>query len=511
MPDSEVAAWLFWDSRFGIPDIKRIQKALVLPGHLWHAGLRLRMQGKPGIIDFVHPTWMLNRDPDPDIEATSWRLSLRACLIRTEVLRQMGGPRPAFRSLDGAALEMGHRYISRGVFMRHVPWLVPDALPDIEPLAPLVDELRFALYRFGRFWSRWALGRALFSGYAPRRALIKAWRQVSGSSLPGHPPPFQDSKEADGLEGRHAWVSVLIPTLERYSYLRTLLHQLRAQTIPPYEIIVVDQTPFAQRDTTLAKEFPDLPLRVYYQDQPGQCSSRNAGLQQAEGDYILFIDDDDEVSPSLIERHLNALHRFRAGVSCGVADEVGAGPLPDAFRLVRASDVFPTNNTLICKHVLERSGLFDLAYEHGQRADGDLGMRIYLGGVLMVLNPEISVVHHHAPRGGLRAHKARVITYASSRSRLQSRHLPSVTEIYLSRRYFSRRQVREMLWLRVFGTFSVRGGFSKKMLKCFVGLITLPHTLWKIRQHYKYGSMMLEDYPQIPNLNSEEAVIGSNV
>ena len=63
----------------------------------------------------------------------------------------------------------------------------------------------------------------------------------------------------------------------------------------------------------------------------------------------------------------------------------------------------------------------------------------------MMLEPAISVLHHHAPRGGLRAHGARVVTYASSRRRITHRHLPEVTEVYRSLRYFSPVQVHEAL------------------------------------------------------------------
>ncbi len=129
-----------------------------------------------------------------------------------------------------------------------------------------------------------------------------------------------------------------------------------------------------------------------------------------------------------------------------------------------------------------RSGLFDLAYEHGARADGDLGMRVYLSGALMVLEPAASVLHHHAPGGGLRAHKARVVTYTSSRSRLAQRRLASSTEIYLSRRYFSQRQVREWLWLNVLGTFSLHGSLGKGVAKAAISFVLLPDTFLKLRR-----------------------------
>jgi hypothetical protein len=206
----------------------------------------------------------------------------------------------------------------------------------------------------------------------------------------------------------------------------------------------------------------------------------------------------------LIEDHLRGLAQSRAQVSSGVADEEGAGPLPEDFTYTRTSNVFPTNNTLVMKEVLRQSGLFDLAFDRGQRADHDLGMRIYLSGALMILSPEISVFHHHAPAGGLRTHKARIITYAGSRQRLGVRHLPSVTEFYLALRYFTPRQVREMFWLRAFGTFSFQGSRAKKLVKVLIGLAYLPDTLVKCNDTYLQAAALLKTFPQISHLSQDD-------
>ena len=174
--------------------------------------------------------------------------------------------------------------------------------------------------------------------------------------------------------------------------------------------------------------------------------------------------------------------------------------MPEDFTYTRTSNVFPTNNSLIRKEILQKSGLFDLAFDRGQRADHDLGMRIYLSGALMILSPEIAVFHHHAPVGGLRTHNARAITYARSRQKLSVRHLPSVTEFYLAQRYFSPRQVREMSWLRVFGTFSVRGSRAKKLMKILTGLVCLPDTLMQCHRKYRQAAVLLKTFPQISEL-----------
>ena len=211
------------------------------------------------------------------------------------------------------------------------------------------------------------------SRYAPTGALWRVWRKVRTEAPPVPTPVYCHDLPVPPAAGRGDRVTVLIPTLERYPYLRTLLGQLREQTIRPHEIIVVDQTPREARDTGLADEFCDLPLRILYLDQAGQCSSRNAGLRQASGDYVLFLDDDDEVPPDLLERDTcngwrpsgrtsrRAWRRRRAPGRCRTTSAT------------RASDVFPTNNAMIRREVLRDSGLFDLAYDRGQRATATWG------------------------------------------------------------------------------------------------------------------------------------------
>lgn len=293
-------------------------------------------------------------------------------------------------------------------------------------------------------------------------------------------------------------VSVLIPTVDRYPYLRTLLGQMRTQTIKPLEIIVVDQTPEVDRDTAIQADFADLPLTVLYLDRAGQCSSRNVGLRLARGEYILFLDDDIEVGDDFVEKHLRNLGRFGQEVSSGIVHEIGTSPLPKSFSYVRASDVFPMGNTAVRRDVMQRCGLLDLAFDRGARADADFGIRAHLSGALMILDPEISVLHHRAPRGGLRTHKARVLTAAASRRRVWQRHLPSVTEIYLALRHFTPRQVREMLWIRVLSTFVMHGTPLNRAMKILAGMVLLPHTLWHVRGRIKEARRMLLEYPQIP-------------
>lgn len=494
---SAAALWL-WDPSLGVPDMARTKELVTGRGDVWHAGLVLGAAGQPGMIDFVAPNWMFNCDPPVDREATSWRVTATACLVRGNVFRELGAPSEKFDTLTGAMLEWGHRAIYRGALMRHVPGLVRAPSPVSPPT--LDDEIRFVAYRYGTAWARWAVMRATVSGYAPVNELVRAASRALQARPYEEPRPLRPRSPKSAPNLANARVTVLIPTLNRYPYLRVVLANLRAQTVRPLEIIIVDQTPLDRRETMIAQEFADLPIRMIFQDEPGQCASRNAGLAVSKGEYILFIDDDDELTPTLIEEHLINLNRFEADVSSGVATEVGTAPLDPDLRFVRASDVFPTNNTLCRRSVLHRSGLFDLAFNRAPRADGELGMRVYLSGAFMVLDQGLAVMHHRASEGGLRTHRARVVTYRSSREQLMQRHLPHVSEIYLVSRYFTPRQQREMLWLRTFGTFSGRGSAGRRVAKAFVSGILFPDTLKQTLARRRTADEWLRIYPQIATL-----------
>ena len=496
LAESSADALLFWDVSNPLPAREFLDKLLEEQIQVWHGGLKMGMHGLPHIIDFVSPCWMLNCDVPSVAASTSWRLSLKACLIRTDVLRKMGGIYQEFQSLEAAGLEMGHRFITRGVLMRYIPEMSRALSPHPIPEISFEDEIRFIFFRFGKFWMRWALSRSAISGYVKAPTAFNAWKKVKMEARPLVPQPYCHMNHCQTISGTPK-VSVLIPTLKRYGYLRQLLPQLAGQTVKPFEIIIVDQTPEIKRDHKIGEDFRHLPLRIIYQDQPGQCASRNEGLVLAKGEYILFLDDDDEIFHDFIEKHLQNMSRFKTRVSSGVAYERGAGDLPENFSFTRASDVFPTNNTMIERCVLEKSGLFDLAFNRKQRADGDLGMRIYMSGEEMVLNPEVLVIHHHSSQGGLREHKARKETYAASRSSVWTRRLLSDSEIYLGMRYFSKRQVREMIWINIFSAFSLHGGIIQKIIKFFISAFQLPGTLWAVRKSYLSAKLMTKTYPKI--------------
>ena len=103
-------------------------------------------------------------------------------------------------------------------------------------------------------------------------------------------------------------VSVIVPTFNRSPYLGECLESLLAQTLPPAQVIVVND---ASTDATRAVLEPFLD-RIEYIETPSQLGKPgavNLGLERVTGDYVWVFDDDDVALPCALERFTAPLER----------------------------------------------------------------------------------------------------------------------------------------------------------------------------------------------------------
>jgi GT2 family glycosyltransferase len=87
--------------------------------------------------------------------------------------------------------------------------------------------------------------------------------------------------------------SVVIPTYERPDDLRRCLNALKPINqphSPAYETIVTDDSKSDSSRVIVKKEFPEVKWRMGKKNGPG--GNRNAGVSEAKGEWIVFIDDD---------------------------------------------------------------------------------------------------------------------------------------------------------------------------------------------------------------------------
>jgi len=102
-----------------------------------------------------------------------------------------------------------------------------------------------------------------------------------------------------------ARVSVILPVHNGASTIARALDSVFAQSFTDYEIVVVDDGSTDETASVLAG-YGDR-IRVISHSNRGVSASRNAGMRSAAGEYIAFLDDDDEWMPEMLARCASVL------------------------------------------------------------------------------------------------------------------------------------------------------------------------------------------------------------
>ena len=103
-------------------------------------------------------------------------------------------------------------------------------------------------------------------------------------------------------------VSVVIPTCNRPELLKRAIRSVLAQTYQDFEIIVVDDG-MKERAGDAVLGFADSRIKYIQNDiSLGGGGTRNRGIDEAKGEYVAFLDDDDEWLPGKLEKQVTALN-----------------------------------------------------------------------------------------------------------------------------------------------------------------------------------------------------------
>ena len=104
-------------------------------------------------------------------------------------------------------------------------------------------------------------------------------------------------------------LSIIIPIYNVENTLRRCLDSVISQNIDDCEIILVDDGS-TDRSRIIADEYACKHpfITIYHKENGGLSDARNYGLDRMNGDYVTFVDSDDELSPNTLEPLLNIMH-----------------------------------------------------------------------------------------------------------------------------------------------------------------------------------------------------------
>ena len=180
-------------------------------------------------------------------------------------------------------------------------------------------------------------------------------------------------------------VSVIITTHNRASSVGSAISSVLMQTRREIELLIIDD---ASTDETaeVVHSFGD-PRTIYLRNSVnmGPAMSRNRGIREALGEFVAFLDDDDEWLPEKLDRQLSLLEVSpETGVVYSGRWNVRRGVLPTTSipsdrgnltsRLRDANCVGPPSTVVVRRRCLDAAGLFDEELMYGE--DWDLYIRL---------------------------------------------------------------------------------------------------------------------------------------
>ncbi|MDX2254220.1 MAG: glycosyltransferase [Pseudanabaenaceae cyanobacterium bins.39] len=194
--------------------------------------------------------------------------------------------------------------------------------------------------------------------------------------------------------------SIIIPTYNRLPILRKCLQAMELQDFElPYEVVVIDDGSSDGTVEFLQNHSADYPhVRLYQQQHRGAAIARNTGIDQAQGEIIVFIDSDLVVTPIFLSAHARSLQGHERAFTYGKVINTNDFEYPDSAK-VKIQDIstafFATGNVAIAKHWLIEAGKFDPSFRQYGWEDLELGVRLKNLGLKLIKCPQAVGYHWH--------------------------------------------------------------------------------------------------------------------
>lgn len=172
-------------------------------------------------------------------------------------------------------------------------------------------------------------------------------------------------------------VSAIIPVFNGERYLREAMDSALSQDYTDLEVIVIDDgsTDGTAQVVSSCLAGAGHRLRYHYQPNAGLSAAQNAGVREASGDYIAFLDCDDIWTPGKIRRQMDAFaHEPGLDMVFGLVEQFISPELArmEAGETGREADIMPgysTGTLLARRDVFERAGLFSSEFRLGEFLD----------------------------------------------------------------------------------------------------------------------------------------------
>lgn len=224
-------------------------------------------------------------------------------------------------------------------------------------------------------------------------------------------------------------ISIIIPTFNRGQEIKRAIKSVLAQSHQTWELVIIDDG--SSDDTeSVVRQFLCEKVKYFYQANDGVSSARNYGASLARGDYLIFLDSDDELRVNLIENLYSARFQKCDLIFWNLLKEGSEGseiwkPKPLGPLYNNMEGIFLAGSVCFKKEVFEKVGGYDEKISFGENYE--LAMRITrLNSLTTKYINEVLVVQHIREKNRI---SNSIVNRLSSYEHLYEKHFKNFKKI----------------------------------------------------------------------------------
>ena len=183
-------------------------------------------------------------------------------------------------------------------------------------------------------------------------------------------------------------ISLITPCYNAEPYIARTIQSVQNQTITDWEMIIIDDGSI-DNSVEIVKDIAcnDQRIKLFQKENGGSASARNMGLALAQGEFIQFLDADDTIEPTKIERQITLMEQELLDVTysdyCMVNEdgthEDKKGHTFNLFKLLIGWGLFGTIpfHAFIYRHEFLRQNKIMSSSEIREREDWDFHIKVF--------------------------------------------------------------------------------------------------------------------------------------
>ncbi|SDS79789.1 Glycosyltransferase involved in cell wall bisynthesis [Gillisia sp. Hel1_33_143] len=182
-------------------------------------------------------------------------------------------------------------------------------------------------------------------------------------------------------------ISITIPTHNRANLISRAIRSIKNQSFEDWELIIVDDGSTDNTEEVISPFLKDERIKYVNKINSGAAHSRNVGVQHSTGEFVTFLDSDDEADKDWLQEYIKVIDLNDASVVCcglEILDESGKlveiklpGKLEDLFE--NHEGQFTNGGSyLLKKQIFTAIGGFDNELRSGQHTELSIRLIPYL-------------------------------------------------------------------------------------------------------------------------------------